>query len=1244
LTSTPRDALLELASGRLTPRDFEHFCLELVRQLPGVVDAHTYGVPGDAQDGIDLHTDLDDGRVRAIQCRRVQKFGKPQADKLLKDTTYPADEYWLWCTCELTKAGRDVMDAAAGWTAWGLDGISATVRDLDRERARWLVEDYLGASARKRFLGPEADLAVMRADRWFTFQDETGLGLPTGQALRGRDEQLGDAVAALDDPDSHAVIVSGRAGIGKTRFLRAIADAHRERRVLWLRDGIDVLSTLADELPHARYVLMIDDAHRRDQVPAILATAMARTPLPTVVLATRPHRGPDIRADLYAAGIKSDAIASVSLDTLSPEAALALAKDSLDDEHQATAPGLATLTRDLPALCVIGARLINADDLTLAELAQEGGSLDDIVARFKDELLGAISAQTDRALVTSTMDELAAFQPLALASAQALFSERLGLDAAAVRGALDALDDAGLLAGVRRRRLAPDILGDHVLRRSCVRRDGTPTGRALALYESTPPELLSNVLENLAELDWRLGDASVLDDVKCRMQDELRTAGAWDREQLLKSLNDSASYLAPWIVELARDLLDHPANDQELFGDHVADDASARHALAPLLGSAALDPDQTEAAVMLLWELARDLPERSPLFGADPMTTITSLGSYGMNPVYVDAYLRCAVRLMAADDADEHRLLPVDLLRPLTVRGGQSASLKDRHAISLNPFMVDAAKAEPVRRQVREALEHACVDGGPRTRAAAAARIEDMLRQPFGLYGRKVADDEITQWRHEQLELLAAVERIMSASDDELVRRRLRDALAWHAECSRIRGVKTRARAIRKIRTDELEEVLARAVTHGFSNDRFPRLPQTRRAAARLIAGTGTVSTFLDCVDDAIARSLSCEPERRRDVGPLLAVAVEDDPAWGREAARVLAAEPGRPSAQALGAVLRALLEREPGAARAVLSDIAVSRDPQLRRLAADYVARAAWIDDPSAPERQIVLVLAADDDVSVREYAGTTAIHIAEIDPDLARLILIALEGLDAPSVAECVFKGLESRRIVLSDAEEDELLRKLVETPRFEYWHARYVQSVFRRRPLVALKYLLARIGNEAPFPYDALPLDGFGDLLSDHDALRLTLLVRLLEALEPDDRTDKGIAQLFWSLAGLGNVGPTQLTNAIVTGTPDEREVALRLLSASEPGTVLERPAWVAQLLDKAPAHARDDVRQALTYAAEPTSRSSVGGRPAKEDLEVLEAARKHRSASAPGSRSAQFWSTMISRTGASIDRWRSDYDDD
>src|SRR5262249_34679165 len=158
---------------------------------------------------------------------------------------------------------------------------------------------------------------------------------------------------------------------------------------------------------------------------AILATALARTPLPMVVLATRPHRGPDMRADLYAAGVNSDAITSVSLDTLSSDAALALATECLDDERRSAAPGLAALTRDLPALCVLGARLINAGDLTLAELAQDGGSLDDIVARFKDELLGAISAQVDRAMIVAVMDELAAFQPLALESAQALFAERL---------------------------------------------------------------------------------------------------------------------------------------------------------------------------------------------------------------------------------------------------------------------------------------------------------------------------------------------------------------------------------------------------------------------------------------------------------------------------------------------------------------------------------------------------------------------------------------------------------------------------------------------------------------------------------------------------------------------------------------------------------------------------------------------------------------------------------------------------
>ncbi|MGA8810072.1 MAG: hypothetical protein WB973_19560 [Thermoanaerobaculia bacterium] len=49
---TPKQQLLPLLA--ITPEQFQSFCRDLVKELPGIVECHQHGVQGDPQHGIDL--------------------------------------------------------------------------------------------------------------------------------------------------------------------------------------------------------------------------------------------------------------------------------------------------------------------------------------------------------------------------------------------------------------------------------------------------------------------------------------------------------------------------------------------------------------------------------------------------------------------------------------------------------------------------------------------------------------------------------------------------------------------------------------------------------------------------------------------------------------------------------------------------------------------------------------------------------------------------------------------------------------------------------------------------------------------------------------------------------------------------------------------------------------------------------------------------------------------------------------
>ena len=343
------EPLLNLNNPELEWKRFERFCLDLTKLLPDVRDAHLYGVQGDDQHGIDIHADLKDGRVRTIQCRRVAKFGKPQADKTIEDTTYDGDEHWIWTACPMTAPARKAIKAAPRFTGWDIEQLSSKVRELPREAARWLVEDHLGEAERRRVLGPDAALTIAPAIAWFARTDGDSRFLPTNQPLQDRVSELGILRDCLEADDVLCVVLVGRGGIGKSRLLRALAESVPRRRILVLREGVEVGATLGAELPLAPFDALINDAHQRQELPAVLATLLDQSDLQTIVLAARPQGVDPLREALSARGLAPSAIRVLDpLGALDSDAAERLAEVSLDEAHQPLAAPLANATMTPP--------------------------------------------------------------------------------------------------------------------------------------------------------------------------------------------------------------------------------------------------------------------------------------------------------------------------------------------------------------------------------------------------------------------------------------------------------------------------------------------------------------------------------------------------------------------------------------------------------------------------------------------------------------------------------------------------------------------------------------------------------------------------------------------------------------------------------------------------------------------------------------------------------------------------------
>ena len=184
-----------------------------------------------------------------------------------------------------------------------------------------------------------------------------------------------------------------------------------------------------------------------------------------------------------------------------------LARQALGTEFRHLAEQLAAATWDCPLVTVVGGQLLAKKAITPDLLERDEEFRETVLTRFRDILVGQVGDRIDATLCRSLLDLIAAVQPIRLDNEQTIQveAEFLGIDRPKLLHSLGALEEAGVL--LRRGnavRIVPDVLADHILHQESVTPQGQPTGYADLVFDGFASLCPSEVLRNLAELDWRL--------------------------------------------------------------------------------------------------------------------------------------------------------------------------------------------------------------------------------------------------------------------------------------------------------------------------------------------------------------------------------------------------------------------------------------------------------------------------------------------------------------------------------------------------------------------------------------------------------------------------------------------------------------------------------------------------------------------------------------------------------------------
>jgi hypothetical protein len=989
--------------------------------------------------------------------------------------------------------------------------------------------------------------------------------------------------------------------------------------ILFAAESTELTADLVDDLPEAPLWVVVDDAHSRDDLGPLLAYVRRAQSEIKLVISARPQGQARIVAACGNAGFDSTEIVRASaLPPLSETEMTRLASELLDGDDEARAVDLARAAGSSPLLCVVGAELLGQEEVSGAELRRSATFRDAVLSRFSEELVGRLGGTLDETFARRLLALIAAVGPVSVeADLLSKFGDVLNCDVAEVRRAIGVLEEAGLLESRGRlRRVIPDVLADRVLSDTALDADGRSTGWVDDLYERLGDHVLERLLTNVALVDWQVhgGQTGLLDVVWQRLQVRFDGCGAFARDQLLRSLRRVAVLQPRPALELARHAIaaETPPEEYSSVTGFTIDQGDVDRAAVGLLGGVAQHAAYVEQVFPVLWSLVpRDRRARTD--GSDPYEQLKKLGTYGPGG-HPEALLRFVESLVRFDAPGDDASPAIGLLRPLLAREIEWLRADSPARLTSTATYVHADLTMPLRRRVRDLLVARATDGTTRERMLAVELLTDGMRQPFGLYGRTVSEEELDSWEPDQAELITALEQVFEHTNDPVMRNRIRQGVAWHSDHSRWSEVAARSRAIVDAGASLDERVLSELAGGFRPGDSWERRAARQKSvAAELGAGMANGSQLAEYLDRLFGLAAIAGGDSR---GSLFVAAVATDrPEFCADAVDWVIERESTSLDASVHLLLLGLRVVDRDAATVRAYKLAGAKGVR-RRSAVAYVSGSGPLTDPSREEQQLLEQLLTDSDDGVRSEAAVALMILARDGEDRAyakQLLLTFVPGRDTTSAEHLATAIIDFGLQRFSKHERHVLVNRFIEPRRLGYHSQELLHQVGESDPPAVLAVLVRRLrahtDDERYSRFEALPDEALGPrLLSGAKSPKeYRALVRQLRDAYPQlsGSARFTLANSFWDVVVEPWVALDVLSEWLLSGEAERRKDAADLIGEM-PWRELFRLAYpIAQLVERLTLHdaaVAARVTRALHGAALSGSWSRSHGHPAERDIET------------------------------------------
>lgn len=585
-------------------------------------------------------------------------------------------------------------------------------------------------------------------------------------------EQLADFI----NGSAFAAILSGAGGVGKSRIL--LEFAKRQNDVVFLGPQFELKPEHLRQLPREADCIVIDDAHRLESLESLVQLVKSwssrRTGGLQLLLTCRPSGLNRLRSAVCFLSQES-VLELPELLPLDPQSsAYELAIQVIGADKPDLAKMLAEATDGNPLLITVGGQLLRRDQIPPAMLAQKGVfqsvALDNLISELPADICGVSSRD-----LLAVLAAIGPVRPDREPFCFQMLAGHLHVPTSSIVSAMAALRSKYRLLIKRgfSLRVHPDVLGDHLLAQAAVA-DGTATGFIEEVFEAFGEKYLSNILANASELEWRLGatesSISVLSGIWAVLREELPRLTYHLRVGLLKKLEAAAWFAPSDVWKILSWMLDHPEAPAEAIEGLLSYPNTQEDVIrqAPRLVSViALHAKLTRDCARLLWEIS--VGDDRPLNATPdhPLRVLGELLSFHprKTPHIQEQALDGLEDGLKIDEKTGMSRDVCTVLTPLLSRN-LGWSISDGAKITMYSRSLPASNPSVIKVRNRAIGLIARQSNSPDTPLAVKGvdALLDLLRPPFGLYGRKVEPAEVASWEKEVGETVDLLLKLVASS------------------------------------------------------------------------------------------------------------------------------------------------------------------------------------------------------------------------------------------------------------------------------------------------------------------------------------------------------------------------------------------------------------------------------------------------------------------------------------------------